>query len=89
MTAQGIDVGGSFKAQGEVKAKEIDVGGAFTTESRVDIQKLDVGGAAKVRGGRINEVDVGGVFESREELEFDTIMSAVLFFFLTRARATQ
>jgi hypothetical protein len=29
VTAEGIDVGGSFKAQGEVKAKEIDVGGGI------------------------------------------------------------
>jgi hypothetical protein len=42
-------------------------------ESKVEIGRLDVGGSARVNGGRIAKVDVGGSFESLSQLEFEKI----------------
>ncbi|NIV44865.1 hypothetical protein GWN49_08350, partial [Candidatus Bathyarchaeota archaeon] len=65
-----VDVCGSFKAKGKVDAEKIGVCGSVSLESEVDVEKLEVGGAAKVGGGKIRQIEVGGSFRSEGPLEF-------------------
>jgi cytoskeletal protein CcmA (bactofilin family) len=42
-------------------------------ESKVEAKSIDIGGKTVVKGGRIEEVDVGGSFESEDSFEFSSI----------------
>ena len=42
-------------------------------DSEANIQELDVGGTARVSRGKVLEIDVGGSFESKGQLEFREI----------------
>jgi cytoskeletal protein CcmA (bactofilin family) len=68
-----LTVGGSLEVKGNIRAQSIDVGGSLSALGEVDVKKIKVRGSVIVKGGRVNDIDVGGSFESRSLLEFGLI----------------
>src|SRR4030043_116678 len=58
-----VTVQGDLEVKGEVTADSIEVGGSLSVDAKVEADNIDIGGTARVGGGRIQHIDVGGTFE--------------------------
>jgi cytoskeletal protein CcmA (bactofilin family) len=68
-----LSVGGSVTTHGSLKGSVLKVGGSFDVDGIAELERLEVGGRARVGGGSIDRVDVGGTFESTGKLKFGRI----------------
>jgi cytoskeletal protein CcmA (bactofilin family) len=68
-----LTVGGNLEVKDYTRAQDIDVGGSFSALGEVDAKKIKVRSSAIIKGGHVNDIEVGGSFESRSLLEFGLI----------------
>lgn len=68
-----LSVGGSISVRNNIKGDALKVGGSVDVKGVAELERLEVGGRAKVGGGKINNIDVGGTFESTGKLKFGRI----------------